>query len=243
VGEFEVELNERKIKYTLKRSRIARLVWLKISPETGLSVTLPASYDLGNLEGYLRQRSIWIQRNLDKFCSGAGQPASNSSTLPDKISYLGKKFTLQPIPGNGGFKAIALDDEALNFNFHSSFGEPSRRGIKLWLQDQAVRLIGEKVKVLSRKMQVSLNRVYIKDQKTIWGSCSARKNLNFNWRLIMVPESVMDYVIIHELCHLQEMSHSKAFWKLVAQYCPDWRTHRQWLNEHCYELKAQLSGK
>jgi predicted metal-dependent hydrolase len=59
----------------------------------------------------------------------------------------------------------------------------------------------------------------------------------------MVPESVMDYVIIHELCHLQEMSHSKAFWKLVAQYCPDWRMHRRWLNEHCYELKAQLSGK
>jgi len=80
------------------------------------------------------------------------------------------------------------------------------------------------------------SRITIRDQKTRWGSCSAKGTLSFNWRLMLAPPAVLDYVVIHELCHLTHMDHSKAFWALVERVCPDYRTHRKWLKEHGQEL-------
>lgn len=75
-------------------------------------------------------------------------------------------------------------------------------------------------------------RITIRDQKTRWGSCSANGTLSFNWRLMLAPPAVLDYVVVHELCHLTHMNHSKAFWALVESACPEYRTHRKWLKEH-----------
>lgn len=80
------------------------------------------------------------------------------------------------------------------------------------------------------------HRITIRDQKTRWGSCSAKGTLSFNWRLMLAPPAVLDYVIVHELCHLTHMDHSKAFWALVESVCPDYRTHRKWLKDHGQEL-------
>ena len=80
------------------------------------------------------------------------------------------------------------------------------------------------------------NRITIRDQKTRWGSCSARGTLSFNWRLMLAPPAVLDYVVVHELCHLTHMDHSPAFWQAVEAVCPDYRTHRKWLKDHGHEL-------
>ncbi len=80
------------------------------------------------------------------------------------------------------------------------------------------------------------HRITIRDQKTRWGSCSARGTLSFNWRLMLAPPSVLDYVVVHELCHLTHMDHSAAFWQAVEAAYPDYRTARQWLKDHGHEL-------
>lgn len=80
------------------------------------------------------------------------------------------------------------------------------------------------------------HRITIRDQKTRWGSCSAKGTLSFNWRLMLAPPAVLDYVVVHELCHLTHMDHSPAFWQAVAAVCPDYRIHRKWLKEHGHEL-------
>ena len=82
----------------------------------------------------------------------------------------------------------------------------------------------------------SYNRISVRDQKTRWGSCSAKGTLSFNWRLMLAPPAIQDYVIIHELCHLTYMNHSNAFWKKVESVCPDYRTARKWLKDHGHEL-------
>jgi predicted metal-dependent hydrolase len=81
-------------------------------------------------------------------------------------------------------------------------------------------------------------RVQIRDQRSRWGSCSTRGTLSFNWRLVLAPFDVLDYVVVHELCHLREPNHSRRFWKLVEQRRPDWRAQRDWLHEHGPELLA-----
>ncbi|MBD5523955.1 MAG: M48 family metallopeptidase [Lachnospiraceae bacterium] len=82
----------------------------------------------------------------------------------------------------------------------------------------------------------SYNRITIRDQKTRWGSCSARGTLSFNWRLMLAPPAILDYVVVHELCHLTHMNHSAAFWQKVESVYPDYRTARKWLKDHGQEL-------
>ena len=81
-------------------------------------------------------------------------------------------------------------------------------------------------------------RVQIRDQRSRWGSCSTRGTLSFNWRLVLAPFDVLDYVVVHELCHLREPNHSRRFWKLVETRRPGWRAHRDWLHQHGPELLA-----
>lgn len=83
---------------------------------------------------------------------------------------------------------------------------------------------------------VTYNRIFIKEQKTRWGSCSSQGNLNFNWRLILAPEEVLNYVVVHELAHRKEMNHSKAFYAIVESVLPDYRQSRKWLRENGQRL-------
>ena len=80
------------------------------------------------------------------------------------------------------------------------------------------------------------SRISIRSQKTRWGSCSAKGTLSFNWRLMLAPPAVLDYVVVHELCHLSHMDHSDSFWKKVESVYPDYRTARKWLKDHGHEL-------
>ena len=104
--------------------------------------------------------------------------------------------------------------------------------------DRAKELLNDSVKYWASKIGVQYGRIAIKDQKTRWGSCSTKGNLNFNRRLAAAPSPVKDYVVIHELCHLIEMNHSKKFWNEVSRFCPDHKAHRKWLREHGRELQS-----
>ena len=97
------------------------------------------------------------------------------------------------------------------------------------LADQAVRIIPERVWHYAPLIGVTYGRITIRNQKSKWGSCSARGNLNFNCLLMDAPGEVLDYVVVHELCHRKEMNHSPAFWAEVARVCPDYKAHIKWL--------------
>ena len=87
-------------------------------------------------------------------------------------------------------------------------------------------------------LRVKPKRVQIRDQRSRWGSCSTTGTLSFNWRLVLAPFEVLDYVVVHELCHMREANHSGRFWKLVEVRRPDWRAQRDWLDQHGPELMA-----
>ena len=100
------------------------------------------------------------------------------------------------------------------------------------LADRALKIIPEKVKHYANIMGVSYNRITIRNQKTRWGSCSVKGNLNFNCLLMLVPNEVQNYVVVHELCHLKEMNHSVRFWAEVEKVMPNYREYKKWLKEN-----------
>ncbi|UOF92114.1 M48 family metallopeptidase [Fodinisporobacter ferrooxydans] len=164
-----------------------------------------------------------------------------------RFYYQGKPFIIQIVrPQNGqaspkkGHVAMEFKDGKLRIIWLPDINRPHpllvRRVLLEWYKQNARQLIPERVRLLSKRMNLSYNRITLKDQKTRWGSCSSLRNLNFNWRLIMAPPDVLDYVVIHELAHLREMNHSKQFWSIVEQFMPQYRIHKDWLKENGAQL-------
>ncbi len=122
--------------------------------------------------------------------------------------------------------------------FKISKAENEARGIKPLtsdeirkLADEALEYIPERVQYFSKIVGVDYGRITIRNQKTRWGSCSSKGNLNFNCLLMLTPPEVIDYVVVHELCHRKEMNHSKAFWSEVEKVIPDYKRWVKWLKE------------
>ena len=112
-----------------------------------------------------------------------------------------------------------------------------------WARNQAQEILPQKVAAWAQKMGVEYNNIVIKDQKTLWGSCSQKKNLNFSYRLIKMPLSIIDYLIVHELAHLVHFDHSPEFWACVAAYIPNYKEARKWLNTNRYAVMAPCDIK
>ena len=108
------------------------------------------------------------------------------------------------------------------------------------LSSRARSVIPDKAARYAKLVGVTYGRITVRSQHTRWGSCSGKGNLNFNCLLMLVPEKVLDYVIIHELCHRKQMNHSAAFWALVAKNCPHWRESRSWLKQNGASLIRRL---
>ncbi|MBI2645299.1 M48 family metallopeptidase [Candidatus Uhrbacteria bacterium] len=96
---------------------------------------------------------------------------------------------------------------------------------------QALAIVQEKIKKFNAVYQLTFARISIRNQKSRWGSCSRRKNLNFNVRIALIPEYLAEYIVVHELCHLKELNHSRAFWELVSHTIPDYLSHRKELKK------------
>lgn len=104
------------------------------------------------------------------------------------------------------------------------------------LRERAKSVLAQRTAYFARQVGVTYGRITVRDQKTRWGSCSQTGNLNFNFRLILAPSEVLDYVVVHELCHRRQMNHSTQFWQEVAQVLPDYRKRKAWLTENGWRL-------
>jgi predicted metal-dependent hydrolase len=109
-------------------------------------------------------------------------------------------------------------------------------------EEQGRREARERIAMIAqseaRALGVTYSRITLRDQRSRWGSCSSKGTLSFNWRLVLAPHDVLDYVVVHEICHLRELHHGPSFWKLVESRRPAYRESKRWLDEHGWEILA-----
>lgn len=137
---------------------------------------------------------------------------------------------------------VVLSDGKLIFTINNPKADLSALA-EGWLHEQAKQILPAKVAEWAQKIGVEYNNVVIKDQKTMWASCSQKHNLNFSYRIIKMPKIIMDYLVIHELSHLIHFNHGSDYWAAVAVYSPDYKEHRKWLNNNRYAVMADSELK
>ncbi len=162
------------------------------------------------------------------------QPAEQNRVLYNGNLYEARMYlTPDQEPG------VAFDGSIFHIYLRSEQDSPADL-VTQWLKDKAGEVLRAKTRQWADKMGVEYNNIVIKDQRTLWASCSGKKNINYSYRIIKMPLAVQDYLIVHELSHLVHMNHGQEYWQLVAQYSPDYNLHRKWLNENKGSIFAEV---
>lgn len=208
------------IPYTVRRSTRARRVRVNVHAHSGVEVVLPRNVPERAAQAAITELASWIEQRLRESGRVLARIASREGTLP----YLGESLTLVSQPGR---QRVRREGERLLIPAGEArpaierFYRRAARHEVLWRLEHACALSGHSYSTLT-----------IRAQQTRWASCSASGAMSFNWRLLLAPERVLDYVVWHEVCHLQVLDHSPRFWALLEHHWPNWRSERDWLRHN-----------
>jgi predicted metal-dependent hydrolase len=208
------------IAYTVRRSSRARRVRVNVHAHAHVEVVLPARAPERAAAAAVSELRPWIERRLEEAREALARVAARAGTLP----YLGESLTLVPEPGR--MRVHRAGEELL-----VPEGDP-RAAIERWYRRAAREEIAPRLDRATRLSGTRYTGLSIRAQRTRWASCSANGAMSFNWRLLLAPERVLEYVVWHEVCHLRVLDHSPRFWALLEQYWPGYREDREWLRLH-----------
>ncbi len=161
---------------------------------------------------------------------GETTPAENAAPQ-NRVLYNGDLFEARIYLTPDQEPGVAFDGTVFHIYLQTKDDNPGAL-VTDWLHKKADEVLKKRTQEWAEKIGVEYNRIVLKDQKTLWASCSGKKNINYSYRIIKMPPAVQDYLMVHELCHLVHMNHGPEYWQLVEQFCPDYKNHRRWLNEH-----------
>jgi predicted metal-dependent hydrolase len=182
-----------------------------------------------------------LKSDLPEIFTASGQ--RETAAQSGKVLYQGDLLAAEVILNKEiENNAAALEDGRIVIYIKSD-KEDVPAVIEAWLKNQAKEILPPLIKEWAQKLGVEYNNVVIKDQKTMWASCSQKSNLNFSYRIIKMPKIIIDYLIVHELTHLIHFNHGSDYWATVGQYMPEYKEHRKWLNNNRYAVLADVDVK
>jgi predicted metal-dependent hydrolase len=220
-------LDGRRVRYTLRRSPRARRVSGWIRSETGLVVTLPPRGSLEQAEAFLRTHQRWVLRQIGRLSAHA-EARPRPWLYGERLLYRGASHRVAVRRARSG--SVERAPGRLIVRAPSASIAGARQVLQRWLKREAASALGERVEALGALMGLQAKHLYyVRNLRWSWGRCWLGGALSFNYRLIMAPPDVLDYVVIHELAHLRERGHSPRFWSLVSRHFPDHRRARAWL--------------
>ena len=208
--------------YRVRRSDRARRVRVRVDSAHGVEVVLPRRAAEREAAAAVRELGPWIERRIAELRRASALVAARGATVP----YLDD--TLQLVPEAGRTRVHRRGAALLV----PGDGEDHRPALERWYRRRARAEIAPRLDAATAAVGAAYAGLTIRGQRTRWASCSASGAMSFNWRLLLAPAAVLDYVVWHEVCHLEVMDHSPRFWALLAERCPEHRAHAGWLRRH-----------
>lgn len=200
---------------------------IQITRSGEVVVKAPRFVPMFVINQFINSKEEWIIKNTKKFQKKKAGP--KQYVQGETFWYLGNEHKLNL----GDFTEISV---TTTFNFPKFLHFRIQKELEAWYKKQAKEIITKRLAYHTVHMKASYKSVMFSDTKSKWGTCGPDNDLQFNWRLVMVPLVVLDYVVIHELAHTTEKNHGEKFWKKVAANTPAYRQHRKWLNNHAHLL-------
>lgn len=213
------------IPYRVRRSDRARRVRVRVDEQHGVEVVLPRRTAEREAAAAIRQLRPWIERRIAELERTRAAVAARGATVP----YLGETLALVAEPGR---TRVHRSGARLLVPGAPADGETSRAALERWYRRRAHAEIAPRLDAATAQAGTSYAKLTIRGQRTRWASCSSNGGMSFNWRLLLAPAPVLDYVVWHEVCHLEVMDHSPRFWQLLASRWPDYEAHQAWLRRH-----------
>jgi predicted metal-dependent hydrolase len=218
------------MKIQIVRSIHRKTISLQILSDLTIIVTVPSFFPESKITKIIKEKEEWIkQKQLEIQMRKPQKDVHNG----EAFLYLGKIYPLAIRQNQKNI--VELSDRLYIGSANKTY---IKQYVTTWYRQQAKKIITERVYHYSRLANLDFQSIKMTSATTRWGSCSSEKNLNFNWKLIMAPLPVIDYVVVHELAHLKELNHSKAFWETVRKMFPLYRQYRTWLKRNGHTLEV-----
>lgn len=227
-----LDFGERQVPYRLHR-QTRRSLRIIVSPDLSVSVYAPLSYSEQTVAMVVRKKAPWIARSLDRMQSFHPLPSPKHYVSGETFMYLGRQYRLRVQEGRpspcrlyGRFLSVTVRNK--------SVGHLVRRAVEQWYVIHAAQIFAQrmtKCHIIAGRHGVSTPQLIFRRMRTRWGSCTRTDRITLNIHLIQTPIHCVDYVIMHELCHMTHHNHSRAFYSFLARCMPDWQQRKQVLNQ------------
>jgi predicted metal-dependent hydrolase len=232
----KIRLKNQEYEFEIIRSS-RKTIGIIVNADQELLVRSPKRTSIRQIKSLLTKKEDWIIKKLAKMSEIKAPPKTKDFISGETFLYLGKEFKLKLTAETGlNELKVILEQDRVAVHYPAELEKHKqkrkiavREQLISWYRSQAKKEINKLINLHKVNLNVEPNRIVIKKQKKRWGSCSSKKNLNFNWKIIMAPLKVIEYLTVHELVHLIHPNHSKKFWQTVAEIIPDYNEQKEWL--------------
>jgi predicted metal-dependent hydrolase len=223
------------IPYRIRRSERARRARILVDGN-GVEVVVPHRFPLRDVEPFVEEKRAWIERTLRRMHQTELELAPAELVDGGEVPYLGGRLQLSVRVEAGRTREhVVRREDVLHVALPPEV--PLQGVLERWYRRRARVEVGERLDAACARAGTSYARLQIRGQRTRWASCSSSGAMSFNWRLLLAPPEILEYVVEHEVAHLEVLDHSPSFWAVLSSRCPEWREREDWLRRHGHALR------
>lgn len=229
--EFVFFLGNRKVICKVLRS-VRRTLTLRIEDSNTVVIKAPKRMNDKQVQSLLLDNTSLLERKLEKKLNQESLPSVFNCADGAVVQFYDRSLYISVIQDDERRENVSLKGDTLVVRVNDASSEAIENKVEEWFRKSGKQVIEGRALYFAEMMGVTFGRITLRDQKTRWGSCSKEGNLNFNWRLLLMPPEYLDYVVVHELAHRKHMDHSREFWSEVERIYPRYRKLRKWLKDN-----------
>jgi hypothetical protein len=204
----------------------------------GVEVVVPRRFPLDEVQPFVEEKRPWIERTLRRMAESETEVPRPRLEDGGEVPYLGERLALRVrVEPRRQRPHVSRRGHELHVFVPRPRSDTVAEALERWYRRQAREEVGERLDWATLRAGTTYTKLQIRGQRSRWASCSSTGAMSFNWRLLLAPPEILDYVVEHEVAHLEVADHSDRFWNLLATRCPEWREHESWLRSHGHALR------